>query len=372
MTIKQQTASRKDKEDVLSLKSTGRIIDLKSVGDDFKLMQSLLKNPLTVEVATRVCQKSGTHLLKTITPRISGEQTCLYIDDPVSSERPEIFPSSDAKDSPFCKILWHPFEITGRQVRSVVDNIMNPDDISDIILGAFADVFGQDILDAIRKVLIGKTYHITELASQEFPIIFVPRPDGRDLQITPVSPMIAFNDVENSINTLYEQKETYSFDKSSFARQLISGKPQNISPVIAKSRRRLMAKMPNVLNRTESEIYNYVINDIFPRRRNSHIAECTARYADMLEQNKIFNNRNTRNALNNMANFLICDALDFIDNVLTKARNMADEHDIEFPDHPNSPGPADVLLYCCPGNLFDKVRKALTSKHFNHRVKLLA
>ncbi len=199
-------AVRLKTEDVLSFKSVGRPIRIDDVADEFMLMKSYLKNPLTAAVAGRVCQKSGSHLLKMVSARTDGDQACLYFEASKTNERPKIIPAVDAKDIPFCKVLYRLLEIVERSSRSVIDEIMNPDDISNDILDAFASVFGQEVLDAVRDALLYRPKRVIKLAAGEFPIIFAPRPDRSDLQITPVSPATSFMGVKSAIDALYERK----------------------------------------------------------------------------------------------------------------------------------------------------------------------
>ena len=60
--------------DLLSFKLTGRPIPLDEVTSEFCLMRDCLKKPLTAEVATRICEKSGSHLIKLVSPRVDGDQ----------------------------------------------------------------------------------------------------------------------------------------------------------------------------------------------------------------------------------------------------------------------------------------------------------
>ena len=361
-------------DDVLSFKETGRQIEPKDVSSEFALMKDYLKKPFTVEVATRICKKSGTHLLKMVSPRVDTNQSVLYFETPGSDERPRILPSVNAPDIPFCKIIYRPLEIAGRPIRSVIDHVMNPDNTSESILDAFASVFGEDVLDAINTALLEKTNDVTSLASGEFPIVFVPRADGGDLQITPVSPATAFMGVKDAINALYTQKKTdgLRLPYGSFENQSISSKPQNISGAIGGPRRRIMAKMPDTMKQFDAEIYRYIRDGSFPRWRHPHVVDWVIRYADMLERDKTYNNRNTRDALDNMADHLIARALDFIDEIQAEVRFVAEAYDIEAPERKKLPDPEKILLRrWWSRNEFYKARKALTDPHFKNRVKHL-
>ena len=252
---------------------------------------------------------------------------------------------------------------------------MNPDDASESILGAFASVFGQDVLDAVKAALLEKANGVTSLASGEFPIVFVPRTGGGDLQITPVSPATAFMGVKDAIKVLDAQKKADGLQVpfGSFENQSISSKPQNISGAIGGPRRRVMAKMRDIMKQSDAEIYRYVRGGSFPRWREHDVADWVIRYADMLERGKTYNNRDTRAALDNMADRLIGGALDFIDEILAEVRFVAEADDIEAPERKNLPEPAKILLrcQCLLDSDYNKVRKALTDPHFKGRLKHL-
>ena len=366
------------KDDVLSCWKTGRQIELGDVVTEFMLMKNFLKNPLTAEITSQICQGSGTHLLKMINPRFKAEQIYLYIDDPDSSKRPDIRPSSNAADSPFCKVLYRPLEITGHPARSVIDNIMNPDDISQSVLDDFASVFGQDVLDAACKALDDKVNEpkncVANLATREFPIIFIPYIDDRDIQITPVSPATSSVNVLDAINALHERKKEIDRKLPSgfFDYQIISAQPQNISPMINKKRHRLIAKMPEMMGDTEAEIYRYAKGGSFPHLKNSLIAKNILHYANMLERNEIYNNLDTRTALNKTADCIIGNACDFINEILQEVKTYPYpvDNDMDIPERQEPPSPANVLLRRKWSDTdFNIARKALTSLHFKARMK---
>ena len=366
------------KKDVLSFEEVGRPIQLGGVADEFRLMKSHLKETFTCEIAKRVCEKSGSHLLKMISPRVDTDHACLYFSDPNSNERPKILPSVNAADLPFCKVLYRPLEIIGRSKRSVIDQIMSPDDASEAVLGAFAEVFGKDVLEAVRETLLQERKDVTELAASEFPVIFVPQVEGGDIQITPVSPAEAFMGVKSAIDALYNQKKVdglsgqlYGF----FEKQFISSKPQNISGAIGGPRKRVLAKLPPTMEQTEAEIYRCAHGGSFPRWRDDAVADCVLRYADMLEADKTYNDRNTRKALNGIADRLIGDAQNFIDEMVEEIRSAAHELGLTAATVSDPPDPAIVLIRrrwpkdsYDSYDSYDKARKALTSGHFKDRM----
>jgi hypothetical protein len=362
-------------EDLLSFKAVGRPIALNAVADEFRLMQAQLKTRLTSKIAARVCEKSGSHLLKLVSARAVGDEACLYIDSPSANRRPKVLPSTNAPDIPYCKLLYRPLEIMGHSTRCIVDDVMNPDEVSKTILEAFALVFGQDVLDAMRAALLERPKTITKLAAGEFPVIFVPRPDNTDLQITPVSPASAFMGMKGVINALYERRraESVKVPHGAFLNQSISSKPQNISGAIGGPRRRIMAFMPPVLEQFDAELRRYVLGGSFPRWRDTAVADWVLRYADMLEADARYNDRNTRTALDRTADRLIRDANDFIAETHEEAILVAEEIGADPASLAVLPKPDLVLIRRrWPEDTFPKARKALTSPHFDNRSSRLA
>lgn len=364
-------AVRKPAE-ILSFKEVGHPIAREAITGEFEVMQACLKTPLTPQIATRVCQKSGTHLVKLVSARADGDHACLNINRPEANAQPAILPSVNAPDIPFAKVLYRPLEIIGRPSRSVIDDIRNPDDLSDKVLAAFAFVFGEDVLQAAKDVLLQPSLPILKLAAGEFPIIFAPRPDRRDLQITPVSPATAFMDTKTVINALYDRKSAGGLPRplrGAFENHSISSKPQNISGAIGGPRRRLVARMPAVLEQWDADLYRYIKGGSFPRWREDAVHDWMLRYADMLEADKTFNNSNTRAALDRMADRLIREAIAFIEDTVAEAHALADESGIDMQNLPRPVDPVGALLRRrWADGARDKVRKALTSVHFEHRL----
>lgn len=362
-----------DKNDLLSFKKTGRVLSLDTLNDEFSMIEEAVgTGKLTAEKARCVCEKSGTHLLKMVSARTHTDSAVLYIQPSGTNERPDILPSVNAPDIPYCKVLYRPLEFEGRPARSVVDDIMNPDDLSDVVLQAFASVFGQDVLDAARDALLYSPKKVKKLAAGEFPIIFVPRATGGDLQLTPVSPAMAFMGVKAAINALYERKEAIGLPRGAFETQSISSKPQNISGAIGGPRKRIMARLPHVMEQAEAEMHRYVHGGSFPRWRDNAVANWVIRYADMLEADKAYNDHNTRAALDRTADHLILDAMAFIAETVEEARLTANADGAASDELAKPPDPDSVILRrSWPQDGFDRARKALTSVHFHHRLEKL-
>ena len=385
--------------DLFSFKPVGRPLGISEVRDEYRAMQDHLKAEearkveaernkaekdnrepktvrcmdLTAEVAQRVCEKSGTHLLKLVSPRADGDHAILNVQETSANRRTRPIPSVNAADIPFAKILYRPLEIRGHPTRSLVDDVLNPDEVSDQVLSAFASVFGEDVLEAVQATLLGDSKSVEKLAAGEFPIIFIPRPDGGDVQITPVSPATSYMGMKRVISPFFEKqvKDGPKVPRGKFQKQAVSSKPQNISGAIGGPRTRLLAEMPQGLAQADAELYRYVRGGSFPRWREIDVDVWVLRYADMLEADKVHNDHNTRAALDRTADRLIRDAERFAQEVMIDARQAA-ERDGADPATLKSPPAAGTILMrrkWATENDFQKARRALSSAHFEHRLQ---
>lgn len=360
--------------ELLSFKPTGRPLALEQIEAEFRLMRSALKQPLTDSVARRICEKSGTHLLKLVSPRADGDHACLYFEQPGANQRPALLPSTNAPDIPFCKLIYRPLEIIGHSSRSVVDHVVNPEEISAAVLKAFGNVFGADVVETIRITLTASSKRVSKLAAGEFPIIFVPRPGGGDLQVTPVSLAASFMAMKR-VREPYFQKAQSNAPKpppGRWTRQAISSKPQNISGAIGGPRVRFLATMPPSLRQEEVALYRYIRGGRFPRWTDDSVGTWLLRYADMLERDATFNNRDTRQALDSMADRLIREADEFIGATSTEARLLAERHGFSEESLPEPPDAPAILLrrLWASDKDYNRARWVLSSSHFIHRLQV--
>lgn len=361
------------KEDLLAFKPTGRPIPLGEVSFEFRLMRDCLKKPLTAEVATRICEKSGSHLIKLVSPRVDGDHAVLRFNDPEANRKSSILPSVNAPDIPFCKVIFRPLEVIGHASMSVVDHILNPVDHSGPVLNAFAEVFGDDVLEVLRKTLLSAPKTPLKLGSGEFPIIFIPRPGGGDLQITPVSPAPTFTGMRELGKRRYQKQDPEGprLNRGRWIDLAVSSKPQNISGAIGGPRVRFLATMPPTMFQGEAELYRYVHGGGFPRWRDDEVSIWVLRYAEMLEADATYNNENTRAALDRTADRLIRDASEFILDTLGDAGNLAKRHGIKGENIPEPASVTQILIRRSWGKdqKYDRARKVLTSPHFEDRLR---
>ncbi len=183
-------------DDLLSHRSLGRILKTDDIAAEFMLIRRTWEAtgkpiPTAADFAF-VARGSGTHLLKLVSPRAPAGQSVLRIVRVGANRHPVLVPSIDAKKAPVAKIVFRPLEVVGHPPRPLADHILNPDDLSPTVLEGFAGAFGQDALAELRKALAAPLCSVSSLPVAEFPIVFLPRPGGGDLQATPLAPAEAY------------------------------------------------------------------------------------------------------------------------------------------------------------------------------------
>ena len=205
-----------------------------------------------------------------------------------------------------------------------------------------------------------------KLGAGEFPIVFIPRPGGGDLQITPVSPASAFMGIKRVADAYFlpVTANTPRPARGRWVKQAVSSKPQNISGAIGGPRLRFLATMPFVMQQAEAELHRYVQGGAFPLWRDEDVGDWVLRYGEMLAAHDLFNNSDTRAALDRTADRLIRDASGFIDETMADAGVIA-------PDKMLTPADvAQVLIrrrWIKDGR--DRAIQALSSPHFEDRLR---
>jgi hypothetical protein len=353
------------KEALLSFKPTGRPLTLNEVYGEFMLMRGALDKPLTATIAAIITEKSGSHLLKLVSPRVDGDHAVLRIDPPKANRKASILPSVNAPDIPFCKVVFRPLELAGNRPMSVVDHILNPVDCSALVLADFGQVFGEDVLSALRSGLLSPAKVPLKLGAGEFPIVFIPRPGGGDLQITPVSAASAFMGIKRVADAYFlpATADMPRPPRGRWVKQAISSKPQNISGAIGGPRLRFLATMPSVMQQGEAELHRFVQGGAFPRWRDEDVGDWVLRYGEMLEAHVIFNNSDTRAALDRTADRLIRNTQIFIGETMAEAGLIAPDKVLAAAQV------AQILIrrrWIKDGQ--NRAVKALSSPHFEDRL----
>jgi len=360
----QRPSSGAKREEILSFRCVNRILVEDEVEDEFALMLSFLSRVPAPADFHRVGMGSGTHLLKLTTPRSDVSQSILRFGKASSNIGPTFVPSLNAFDIPFAKIVYRPLEIFGKPPRSVLDHILGPDEISKTILNAFAKVFGIECLDALRSALVGEGQHVVYLPDTgEFPIIFLPRPGGGDIQATPVSPAENFMAFKN----MKEGLEYVSW--RSWIKQSITAKPQNISGAIGGPRQRFFAKMPSVMRGYDAAIRRYALGGSFPAWRDDDVEAAVLHYAGRLD--KDYTNSDIRAGTDWYADQLISGALDYIAEVRVDAGGVLEREGNSDKTLPEPPHPSALILRRrWKRDDREIALKALTSSHFRDRERI--
>ncbi|MDO8985956.1 hypothetical protein [Cypionkella sp.] len=305
-------------------------------------------------------------MLKLVSPRVDGDHAVLRIDPPKANRKASILPSVNAPDIPFCKVVFRPLELAGHGPMSVMDHILNPVDFSALVLADFGRVFGEDVLSALRSGLLSPARVPLKLGAGEFPIVFIPRPGGGDLQITPVSPATAFMGIKRVADAYFlpVTADLARAPRGRWVKQAISSKPQNISGAIGGPRLRFLATMPPVMQQAEAELHRFVQGGAFPRWRDDDVGDWVLRYGEMLAAHIIFNNSDTRAALDRTADRLIRDAQGFIAETMAEAALIAQEKVLM---------PAQVAQVLIrrrwKKDAQDRAVKAVSSPHFEDRLR---
>jgi len=349
----------------------GRILEKDGIAAEFALIRRAFeaegKEPPDAARLRRVGQACGTHLLKLITPRAEVGQHLLKIQPAGKNHQSALAPSIDAKMAPVAKLIFRPLEVVGQAPRSLVDHILNPDELSVLVEKGFADAFGEDSLEALREALTAPMPDITSLPAAEFPIVFVPRPGGGDLQVTPIAPAeayVRFRDVTDPYFSKQEDGEPAP-PRGQWNRQHVTSKPQNISSAVGQQRRRFFASMPRVLDRAAADLHRYANGGRFPSWSDERVPGAVAEYASLLDRSADYSNADIRAGLDRRADQLIAAARDFIDETLADL-----ERDYPAIKRSEKPTILTVLLNrFWPKDGRDRARRVLTSNHFKDRLE---
>jgi hypothetical protein len=361
---------------LLSHRPLGRILQPEDVAREFALIREAWraggKALPTAEDFGAVGRGSGTHLLKLVTPRASSSQAVLRFSRTSSNAISGLIPSLDAKKAKVAKIVFRPLEVAGHPARHVVDHVVQPDDLSPFVLGAFVAAFGDEALAALRAGLEAPLA-VTRLPAAEFPIIFLPRPGGGDLQATPVSPAEAYVRMREVTDPFFMKRVVGGPEprRGRWSRQNLTAQPQNISGAVGPRRTRFLATMPPVLDRKRADLFRALLGGRYPSWLDASVAEAVVAYANLLERKDEHSNADIRAGLNRRADALIAGARAFVDDVCAAAAETLEEVRLRHPEAkiPEPPPLPDIILgRRWPEGRFDRARWALTSDHFRSRL----
>lgn len=361
----------------------GRILKKEEIAAEFKLIRQAFevetKSAPDASKFRMVGKASGTHLMKLVTPRAKIGQHLLKVEQKATNEAAVLTPSTDAKLARIAKTIFRPLEVEGHTHRSLVDHIRNPDNLSPTVTKAFAEVFGEEALQALRESLTSPLPDITTLPTAEFPIIYLPRPGGGDLQVTPIAPADSYIRFRDVTEPYFRKQEdgAQPVARGRWHRQHVTTKQQNISSAVGQRRTRFLATMPRVLDRYSAELHRFAHGGHFPRWRDDRVAEAVAKYAALLDQSmgrtsngydpeKAYSNTDIREALERRAERLIQSAKEFIDETLADVKR-------EYPEKERIERPrvvAVILNRRWPKTVErDRAQRVLSSDHFRGQLE---
>lgn len=358
-------------DDLLSHRTPNRILEVNRIGAEFELIRRAFvdkgKAPPSAKDFRRAGAASGTHLLRLISSRASKGQPVARIISPSANRHPELYPSLNPNEGlPYqcAKLVFRPLEVAGRSTRTLADHILNPDEqLSPEVTKAFAKAFGEDALGALRDGLTTPLDAITSLPAAEFPIIYLPRPGGGDLQATPLAPAESYVRFAEVTEPYFREQEEGQprVPRGRWHRQYVADKPQNISSAVGKQRTRFLASMPDVLDRMSAELHRFASGGRFPQWRDDGVVTAVEGYANLLDRSKDFSNADIRAGLDQRADQLIRAARDFIDETMAAAAEA-------FPDK-TLPAPPSIVSVIRRRRWptkddQDRARRVLTDHHF--------
>ena len=368
-------------DDLVSYRPLGRILSINSLLSEFVLIRDGFeragKAVPTKDDFRAVGSRSGSHLLKLITSRAATEQNVLRFGRRGANRAAGYVPSPDAKKSLVAKLLFRPLEIESAAPKSLAEHILEPDELSERVTTAFASVFGDDSLEVLRSALLEPLPPITQLPAAEFPIVFLPRPGGGDIQATPLAPAEAYVRMREVTEPYFHKREEGAPPphRGRWLKQFVSDKTQNISSAICPRRTRFLATMPSVLARRDAELHRFVRGGAFPRWRDDAVVGAVEAYAALLDLD--YSNQDIRRGRDRRADSLIRAAREFIEETLADARTEALDasgtpEGAGRGERPASrvPSVVDVILRRrWPKDGYDRARRVLTSDHFRDRLR---
>lgn len=316
-----------------------------------------------------LAQGVGTHLLKLVTVRAEISQSILRANPSCADNLPPLHASIDVKLFPLAGILLDRLNVHGHPARRLVDHLTRPDGLSPRVCSAFAEIFGSETLEALSTALQSDARPITRLPAADFPIIFVPRPCGGDLQITPLAPADGHANFHRVTAPFFEDaQEDHALPRRGrWHTQLLSGKSQNIGYAMPSIRRRFRASMPRVMWYEDTALRVWLSGGPFPRWIDPGVRTAALRYADLLQRKQSASQMDILAALDAQADALILSARAFRSEMLAEAALRTDEGELRK-------APSEVMMILnrrWKGDEQGRTRSALISEHFRERVRFL-
>ena len=198
-------------DELIGHRPLGRPLALDELEAEFRLIREAQgDSPSTPRDFGIVGERSGTHLLKLVSSRASSGQHVLRFELGQDEYASHFLPSTDANQIKAAKIAFRPLEVEGGDPKSLVDHVLHPDNRSSAVVEAFSNAYGDESLAALKSTLTSALKPIEELPAHEFPVIFLPHPNGGDVQSTPVSPAVAYDAMHRMNGTRIRLKRDHA------------------------------------------------------------------------------------------------------------------------------------------------------------------
>jgi hypothetical protein len=297
----------------LSVSSIGRPYGVHEIPEIFEDMKKGLKKALPENAFAQAIEKLGTHAPKIISPR-ADKIYGMNFRIPRKNAPSKTWVSGNGALGSHAKVLCRPIAIIGEPGNeSFIERIMSGCKHAPALENAFANAFGQAALNHVKAAVSkGPTSSAgIALHGENFPIFYLPGPDGTDIQASPggyVDAYVAINslrretratsnawwDFEKERQKAIKADITNDMDKDEAEKQhpqkprppqvswivtAVSDKMQNAVIGVEKQRSRLFVKFPEVLDQEDADLWRYVNNGAFPPLRNPELPEILVRYA---------------------------------------------------------------------------------------------
>jgi len=367
-----------DTSEVLSLRSHYREYgshELKLVFEDIAAAIEVSK--VTPDALTRTVASCGTHSAKF--PNSRSKIGGLNFGAQASNMPLKFYYSGGAGDAKLAKILMRPIRIAGEQEDlSFLDRLVLGDNYTEGLEHSFVSTFGQDCLDAVKAALLNRhrKSNGVQIHHENMPVVFIPGPDGEDLQTTPLPPISilstmwavkndAWEDHQNSKLTSDEEAGgKYGVGYGSWVTTVISGKVRNVALNIGEKQSRFYSSPPRISSSVDNDMWSLKNNrDQFPRWHDRDIANSTLSYAKKItdySDPENYVNSAMQSSLDEAARRIIRAARYFIDEIV-------DEFSLRYPDETITPPSVSSVIRTLPVKSDDRafVHSAIASSHFN-------
>lgn len=272
-----------EKASFLTFEVVETVYEADNLAQAFLDIRSEMKK-VEIKKFASVAAAIGTHSLKTLTPRASQSYTKKSQSVFTVGDHQMMF-SGNAAESAYAKALLRPVSVRERNAPiSLIEAIVRGGAFAENLKEAFAVVFGEDALSEVVSAAGQGLKDITALPPKNFPIVFLPHPDG-DVQATPISPLSSFMSSRKEAGP-FMQKKTSADDtprRGRFKRTEVSSKMQNVSPQLFGGKLRMIATLPRLSDSRQAMIWSFANGGRFPRMDDLSIGDMLVSFAKLNE-----------------------------------------------------------------------------------------